>query len=264
MSLRSLDRFCYKLYHILMTLPKTLPQPTTAHRVQQELRSFQNLQKAKILQRFFKTGPGQYAEGDRFLGIPVPVTRKLAKKHQSLPLAEIRSLIHSCLHEERLLGLIILTLQYEQNQTPPSQKEKIFRFYLANRKFINNWDLVDVTTPQIVGAHLYPLRKSGRRLLLKLSQSHRLWDRRIAMLATFYFIRQNYFSMTLLLARSYLQDREDLIHKVSGWMLREIGKRNTKVLIDFLNQHASQMPRIMLRYSIERLSLTQKRHYLNK
>jgi 3-methyladenine DNA glycosylase AlkD len=222
-----------------------------------ELRALGDARDARFLQRFFKTGKGEYGEGDVFLGVRVPVTRRLAKQYRELPLAEVRKLLHAKEHEARLLALIILTLQYPR--AAPDQRQKIFEFYLANTKYINNWDLVDASAPSIVGAHLYQRDKS---LLDELALSTNLWERRIAILAAGYFIRHDEFRPTLRIARRLLGDEHDLIHKASGWMLREIGKRDRRVLLEFLDQHYRRMPRTMLRYAIEKLEASRRARYL--
>jgi 3-methyladenine DNA glycosylase AlkD len=222
-----------------------------------ELRALGDAGDAQFLQRFFKTGPGQYGAGDVFLGIRVPATRQLAKQYRDLPLAEVRKLLHANEHEARLLALIILTLQYPR--AAPDQQQKIFEFYLANTKYINNWDLVDVSAPNIVGAHLYQRDKS---LLDELALSTSLWERRIAIVATAYFIRRDEFRPTLRIARRLLGDEHDLIHKASGWMLREVGNRDRSVLLGFLDQHYRRMPRTMLRYAIEKLEPGRRARYM--
>jgi 3-methyladenine DNA glycosylase AlkD len=222
-----------------------------------DLRALANPADAQFLQRFFKTGPGEYGEGDVFLGIRVPQTRDVAKKYRDLPLAEIRKLLHAREHEARLVALVILTLQYPKADA--AQKQKIFDFYLANTRYINNWDLVDSSAGRIVGAHLY-----GRdtALLDELAASDLLWDRRIAIIATQYFIAKGEFKDTLRIATKLLGDEHDLIHKAVGWMLREVGKKDEKVLMAFLDRHHRTMPRTMLRYAIERFEPAVRSSYL--
>ena len=212
---------------------------------------------AKILQRFFKTGPGEYGEGDQFIGVRVPVTRGLVREFRGLPLADIRQLLRSPIHEERLLALLLLTDAYERGSE--AVQEKIFRLYLANTRFINNWDLVDTSAPGIVGRHL---ATRPREILFKLVRSADLWERRIAVLATFHFIRRGEFAEILQFADILLTDRHDLMHKAVGWMLREAGKRDVTVLRKFLGLHAHRMPRTMLRYAIEKLSAAERRRWL--
>ncbi len=225
---------------------------------QKTLRSLSNQRKAFVLQKFFKTGPGEYAEGDCFLGVQVPVLRALVKRSTGLPPEEIRKLIRSKFHEERLCALLILTYQYAHATS--AQQEKIYNLYLASTRYINNWDLVDLTAPHIVGAFLWRKNKS---ILSKFSRSSSLWERRIAIVATFYFIRRNYFLPTLRIARELLADREDLIHKAVGWMLREVGKRDCRILGLFLRMHYLGIPRTTLRYAIEKFSPRERKRYLS-
>jgi 3-methyladenine DNA glycosylase AlkD len=212
---------------------------------------------AVFLQRFFKTGPGQYGEGDHFLGIRLPVIRALSREFADLPIGDVEKLLHDKWHESRTLALILLVHRYKRGDE--AERAKIFRVYLANTDRINNWDLVDQSAPGIVGAHL---EKRPRALLDKLAKSKSLWERRIAILATAWFIRLDQFEDTLRIATTLLGDSHDLIHKAVGWMLREVGKRDERVLEDFLNEHAHVMPRTALRYSIERLSPAKRKHYL--
>jgi 3-methyladenine DNA glycosylase AlkD len=230
---------------------------STAKAAQKLFRSFANAEVAAILARFFKTGPGQYGEGDRFIGIKVPVTRKVAKEFKDLPLAEIECLLHSKIHEERLLALIILVGQFTKGND--AGKKAIFDLYLSNTLYINNWDLVDLSAPQIVGGYL---EAKSRKRLDSLAKSKSLWERRISILATFWFIRRGDFADTLRIAEKLLDDKQDLIHKAVGWMLREVGKKDTAVLESFLDEHCSVMPRTMLRYAIERLPETKRQAYL--
>lgn len=231
----------------------------TKSQIQRELRALADPQKASFFQKFFRTGPGEYAEGDKFLGLSVPQMRSVAKKASQLPLNEAIQLLQSPWHEDRLVALIILVEQFRKSDQ--KAKSQIFKAYLKNRKFINNWDLVDSSASQIVGATLFD---QDRSILYQLAKSKSLWDRRIAVLSTFYFIRQNDFSDTLKISELLLNDQEDLIHKATGWMLREAGKKNPRVLRRFLDSFAHQMPRTMLRYSIEKLSLTERRKYMRK
>lgn len=231
----------------------------TAAEVITSLKLYANPEKAIILARFFKTGPGEYGEGDKFMGVMVPTQRQLARQYRTLPLSEIKRLLTSAWHEVRLTALIILT---ERVKKISSEEDKeIFDFYLAHTIYINNWDLVDLSAPQIVGRYLLT---RDRSILYKLAQSSLLWERRISILATLTFIRQGDFEDTLQLAELLLLDSEDLMHKAVGWMLREVGKRDLKKLTTFLDQHYRTMPRTMLRYAIERLSETQRQQYLRK
>jgi 3-methyladenine DNA glycosylase AlkD len=229
----------------------------TATDALRELRALGDPADAQFLQRFFKTGPGEYGHGDVFLGIRVPETRKLARKYAELPLSQVRRLLHAKEHEARLVALIILTIQYPRADA--DQQQQIFDFYLAHTKCINNWDLVDVSAPSVVGAHLYG--KDTARLD-ELAASRLLWDRRIAIIATQYFIRRGEFRPTLRLARKLLNDRHDLIHKAVGWMLREVGNKDRTSLIEFLDEHHRDMPRTMLRYAIEKFEPSVRSSYL--
>ncbi len=225
-----------------------------------EIRSLANSEKAKILVGFFKTGKGQYGEGDKFLGITVPQTRTVAKKYWQLPLAEVLQLLQSAFHEERLAALLILVLQYQKGDE--KQRKKIFQAYLENTQWINNWDLVDLTADRIVGTYLADKPKD---LLFKLAESKLLWNRRIAMLATFHEIKNGRSQTTLEIAEKLLNDKEDLMHKAVGWMLREVGKRCSQEEEEkFLQKHAAVMPRTMLRYAIERFEEGKRRQYLKK
>ncbi|MEW6604780.1 MAG: DNA alkylation repair protein [Thermoproteota archaeon] len=227
----------------------------SARDVRNELKSLSDPEKAKILQRFFKTGPGQYGEGDIFVGVMVPKSRLVAKKFGDLPLEEIETLLKSKVHEERLVALLILIQKYAR---APDKKE-IFDFYVLNANRINNWDLVDLSAPNILGAHLI---ERDRRLLYRLAKSDSVWERRMAIVATLCFIRNNDFADTLKIAEMLLQDTHDLIHKATGWMLREVGKRDLVVEEEFIAKHCRVMPRTMLRYAIERFPESKKRRYM--
>jgi 3-methyladenine DNA glycosylase AlkD len=224
-----------------------------------EMQSLANPEKAKLLSGFFKTGKGDYGEGDIFLGIVVPVQREVAGRHRGLSLPEIQELLNSKIHEHRLTALFILIHQYKK--VDKDGKDAIVKLYLANTKNINNWDLVDLSAPRILGEYLL---NKDRKMLYKMAKSELLWDRRIAVLATFMFISKNEFKDSLKLAELLLKDKHDLMHKAVGWMLREIGKRNQKAEEDFLNKHYKQMPRTMLRYSIEKFDEKKKKFYMKK
>jgi 3-methyladenine DNA glycosylase AlkD len=221
------------------------------------LQSLGDPQRAKVLQRFFKTGPGEYGEGDVFLGIRVPEIRKLARQCQSLTLPETVSLLQSSIHEARLLALLILVRTYLKGDI--LQQQEIYDLYLQNTRFINNWDLVDVSAEHIVGRHL---RHTGKVPLHTLAASDLVWERRIAVMATFHHIKQGDFSETLHLAGLLLHDTEDLIHKAVGWMLREIGKRDRATEEGFLRERYRAMPRTMLRYAIEKFPEDLRHRYL--
>ncbi len=231
---------------------------STARIMQRRLRLFSNPEKARVLRRFFKTGPGEYGEGDRFLGVMVPNIRKIVRFHQDAPLAELAKLLRSPWHEERLLALLILVRQYERGDD--ARRAAIYSLYLGNTRFINNWDLVDLTAPNIVGAHL--LDKS-RKPLFALARSRDLWKRRIAIMSTFHFIKSYDYADTLAISELLLYDKEDLIHKAVGWMLRETGKRALKTEERFLKRHYKSMPRTMLRYAIEKFPQSERRKYLD-
>ncbi len=234
--------------------------------LRKDLKSYADKDKAIILQRFFKTGKGEYGEGDIFLGIMVPEQRKIAKKYSSLSLSDIQLLLKSRIHEERLISLFILVDRYKKASKEASEKEKqfIFDFYLKNTDKINNWDLVDLSAPNIVGDFLLKKGSKERKLLYTLARSKNLWERRIAILSTFTFIRDNDFKDALSIAELLLKDKHDLIHKAVGWMLREIGKRSQDTEESFLKKHHKIMPRTMLRYSIEKFSKDKKGFYMQR
>ena len=228
----------------------------TAKAAREALHQFADPERAAFLKRFFKTGPGEYAEGDVLIGIRVPDLRKVAKRFQALPLSKLKSLLSSKIHEERLLALLILVAQFQKN---PDVQKQIYDLYLENTQHINNWDLVDLSAPAVMGGYL---AARSRRPLYRLAQSTSLWERRIAILATHFFIRQNDFEDTIKIAEMLLEDQEDLIHKAVGWMLREVGKRDATPLEDFLKKHCRTMPRTMLRYAIERFPEKKRQRYL--
>ncbi len=222
-----------------------------------ELKEHSNPEKAKILQKFFKTGPGEYGEGDIFLGLTSAENKEIAKKFKKLETEEIQELLNSEIHEKRVIALRILVEQYKKAK--PEEKNKIFEFYLKNAKQINNWDLVDLSASNIIGTHLL---KQDKKILYQLANSENLWEKRIAIISTFTFIRNNKFQDTIKISEILLNDKHDLIHKAVGWMLREIGKRNEPTLTNFLNKHYKNMPRTMLRYSIEKFSEEKRQAYL--
>jgi len=229
----------------------------SAVRLSAALRALASPELVALQQRFFKTGPGQYGEGDVFLGIKVPPVRALAKRHHDVELDTITTLLHSKYHEERLFALLLLMQFYER----ASDKDRIaaFDLYLGNTSHINNWDLVDVSSPHIVGRHL---ADRPRKVLHRMARSSSLWERRIAIISTFYFIRNNDFDDTLSIAKTLLHDEQDLMHKAVGWMLREVGKRDLEAEETFLLQHYQDMPRTMLRYAIERFPEQRRQQYL--
>ncbi|HET6763600.1 MAG TPA: DNA alkylation repair protein [Longimicrobiaceae bacterium] len=215
--------------------------------VRDELRRLADPADAEFLQRYFKTGPGEYGERDRFLGIRVPALRRLVRAHDALTLDDCAELLRSAFHEERLLALLLLVRRYERGDA--SVREAIYRTYLASTAHVDNWDLVDSSAAQIVGAHL---EDRDRSPLLRLATSESIWERRIAIIATARFIKTDDFTWTLRIARMLLGDRHDLIHKAVGWMLREVGNRDRAVEQAFLREHGPRMPRTMLRYAIEK------------
>ena len=212
-------------------------------------------EKAEIAKRFFKTGKGEYSEHDQFIGITVPTLRQIAKDLKNISTEELQFLIQSPVHEERFLSLVILHFESKKNIN------ESVAFYIKNMKYINNWDLVDVSASQILGPHFF---NSNHSTLFEWGMSKSLWERRIALLTTHHFIRQNFFETTIKLVEMFLNDQEDLMHKASGWMLREIGKKDKKTLIEFLNQFKLEMPRTMLRYSIEHFSPEDRALYLKR
>ncbi len=226
--------------------------------IRKDLKAFASQEKAKVLQRFFKTAPGQYGHGDVFLGVTVPASRSVAKRHSQLSFSDLSQLLHSKIHEERLLALLILVLRFKNSAE--SLRQEIYDFYLKNTRYVNNWDLVDLSAKYIVGAHLYQKNKD---VLFRLVKSESLWERRIAIIATFYFIEQKRFEETFLIAEILIGDEHDLIHKAVGWMLREVGKRDQPVQEKFLRKHYQRMPRTMLRYAIERFTPALRKAYLS-
>ncbi|MEO0538308.1 MAG: DNA alkylation repair protein [Cyanobacteria bacterium P01_A01_bin.123] len=222
------------------------------------LRSLADPSIAEHSQRFFKTGKGEYSEGDQFLGIRVPFLRTQAKKYKNTPLEEIQPLLRSAFHEVRLFALLLLVQKFAK--ADEGERVKICQLYLSNISFVNNWDLVDSSAHQILGAYL---EDKDRHPLYELSKSDNLWARRIAIMSTFHFIKNNQFYDAIALSKQLLTDTEDLIHKAVGWMLREIGKRNLEILETFLTAHAKEMPRTMLRYAIEKLPEAKRKDYLS-
>lgn len=229
----------------------------TLNDIKTRLRKLGDKERAKVLQRFFKTGPGEYAEGDVFLGIRVPELRKLAKEYQDINLKVVQQLLKSSLHEERLLSLLMLVQSYAKGNE--ALRERIYKLYLKHTQFINNWDLVDVSAEHVVGHFLMERSKAP---LYSLAKSDVLWQRRISIISTFHFIKRHEFAETLKIAKMLISDEEDLIHKAVGWMLREVGKRDLQAEEGFLKQHYKKMPRTMLRYSIERFPEPKRQRYL--
>jgi 3-methyladenine DNA glycosylase AlkD len=239
------------------TALKIVNRPVTSEEIQARLRQVADPRDAATLQGYFKTGPGGYGEGDVFIGVKVPKVRQLVKEVGDADESVIRDLLASAVHEDRFLALMMLVRQFEKGSD--ADQARIYRLYLASTDRINNWDLVDCSAPGIVGGHLVD---RSRRPMYRLAGSKSLWERRIAVLASFAFIRRGDFVDALALADRLLHDREDLIHKAVGWMLREIGKRDAGTLEEFLKPRASTMPRTMLRYAIERFSEEKRQRYL--
>ena len=227
---------------------------TNSERIRRDLRAVADPSKAVIMQRFFKTGQGQYGEGDFFIGVTVPQSRNIARSHQLCDLRTVGELLRSKVHEERLVALLILVHKYG------SGEKGIVEFYLENLHHVNNWDLVDLTAPNILGAHLF---NKSRSSLYRLARSKKLWEKRVAIVATQYFIRKSDFGDTLKIAEILLSDKHDLIHKAVGWMLREVGKRDLNALETFLGRHYKKMPRTTLRYAIERMPEKKRKFYLS-
>jgi 3-methyladenine DNA glycosylase AlkD len=225
--------------------------------IRKEISKQKNPIQAVNLQRFFKTGKGEYGEGDVFYGIKVPEQRIIAKQFKDLPLEDLKVLVTSKVHEERLIAAFILVDQYKRGDE--KKKKIIFDFYLKNRKGINNWDLVDLSAPKIVGKHLIDKEKD---LLYKFALSKDLWEKRISIISTQTFIREHYFEETLKISEIILHDKHDLIHKAVGWMLREIGNRDMETEEEFLKKHYKTMPRTMLRYAIEKFPEEKRKKYL--
>lgn len=229
----------------------------TAKDVERELNAHENPADAEFLQRFFKTGPGQYGEGDVFIGLRVPQTRVITKKYRDLPLGEIEKLLDSPIHEHRLAAVIIMTERAKRAQE--EEKKDLYDLYLRRIDRMNNWDIIDISCGHVVGGYLLD---KPRDILYKLARSKVMWERRVAIISTSRFIAHGDLDDTFKLAELLINDNEDLIHKASGWMLREAGKKDETRLKDFLDQHAATMPRTMLRYSLEKLHSTDKAHYM--
>ncbi len=230
----------------------------TAQMLKRDMRRIANPQKAKITQSFFKTKPGEYGHGDVFWGITVPQSRILAKTYNDLPSSEIKRVLRSPVHEMRLVALLILIRNF-QNQNKIG-KRQIYSFYIKNIGFVNNWDLVDLSADKIVGSYL---QGKSKKILYAFAKSKNIWQRRIAIIATFHFIKQNQFNETLKISKILLRDDHDLIQKAVGWMLREIGKRSLEKEEEFLRVYYHSMPRTMLRYAIERFPRHKRKHYLS-
>lgn len=229
----------------------------SAQEVKSRIESLASEEVATTSARFFKTGPGEYGEGDIFVGVRVPVLRTLAREYKGLPLDEVTVLLRSPVHEERLFALLVLVLGL--GKCSDEHRQTVYELYLNNTAYINNWDLVDTSAPTIVGGYL---NDRSRKPLTQLAKSESLWERRIAIIATQHFIRKDDFDETLKISRMLIKDKEDLIHKATGWMLREVGDRDETRLHEFLSDHAHEMPRTALRYAIEKLPPNVRKTYL--
>jgi len=229
----------------------------TVEDLKKELSFYADFEKANILQRFFKTGKGDYGEGDIFLGIIVPNTRKVAKRFTELPLSEIKKILYSRIHEERLCALLLLAEKF--NKANERDMKKIFDFYIKNAKQANNWDLVDLSAPKIVGEYLL---NRDKKILYKFAKSKNLWEKRISIISTFTFIKNKKYKDTFKIAEILMNDKHDLIHKAVGWMLREVGKRSLKDEESFLFKYYKKMPRTILRYAIEKFPEEKRIKYL--
>ena len=231
----------------------------TAAFVLSELHSIGSSEKAVHLSRFFKTGPGQYGEGDRFLGVMVPYSRAIAKANKAMPLEEVQLLLESPWHEARLCALLILVYRFKERKITEEEREQIYSFYIKNARRCNNWDLVDLSCRDIVGEYLVD---KDRSILYRLADSENLWEQRIAIVATWAFIRRLDFNDTLALAERLMAHKHDLMHKAVGWMLREVGKKDRETLTNFLEKNATQLPRTTLRYAIEHYPEPQRQYFL--
>ena len=225
--------------------------------LQAELRALADPDKVDVYKRFFKTGPGEYGEGDLFLGVNVPAQRRLAGKYRDLNWLDTIRLLKSPYHEERLTALLIMIHQFERGDV--LTRGRVYRFYLNNTRYINNWDLVDTSAHKICGPYLMD---KDRTFLDNLARSRDLWKRRISIITTYYFIKHDQFDDTLRIAKILLHDKHDLIHKATGWMLREVGNRNQSVEEEFLDTHAAEMPRTMLRYAVEKFPPGLRKKYM--
>ena len=231
-----------------------------AEKITNEIKSFSNSEFAAHHARFFKTGKNEYGEGDLFYGLKVPEIRKIAKKYfKNITLKEIDILIKNPFHEVRMVAILMLVLKYPK--VAEEEQGKIYNLYLSNVNYINNWDLVDISAPHIIGAYLF---KNNTEKLWELANSEHLWSQRISVLSTFYFIRQGEFIPTMELSKYFLKHEHDLIHKATGWMLREVGKRDVNSLYSFLNKFHKTMPRTMLRYAVEKIPPQQRIIYMKK
>ncbi len=244
-----------------MKKKKPLSTTVTAKQFVERLKAHRSAEELKKIQRYFKSGSGQYGEGDVFMGVRMGQVFALAKEFISLPPGEIEKLLENPIHEVRAGALSIMDKQARNKKTPPERRKELFELYLKRTDRINNWDLVDVSAPYVVGGYLFD---KPRAILYKLARSKNVWERRTAIVSTYYFIRQGEVDDTFKIAELLLNDDHDLIHKATGGWLREAGKKDPKRLSSFLDQHAATMPRTALRYAIERLNRKQRDHYLSR
>lgn len=246
------DTFGQPLFYL-----SALNMSSLATIIKKEMRSLADPKRAEVSKWYFKTGPGEYGESDIFIGLSAPQMRALSKKYRESGFSDVLTLLRSRIHEERMMALLIWTMQFPK--ADPIRQKKIFTTYLKHRRYVNNWDLVDLSAPILVGSYLFDRDK---KRLIRLSKSKRLWDRRIAILSTLLFIRNGVYRPTMDIAEILMYDDEDLIHKAVGWMLREVGKRDRVMSEKFLKQHYKKMPRTMLRYAIERFPPAKRKKYL--
>lgn len=232
---------------------------TTLDNLKKDLRKFERSEKAKILTRFFKTGKGEYAEGDKFLGLKTDETRSVAVRYKDIRYKDIKILLASEIHEERMVAVMILVNRFKKGDL--GIKEEVYKFFINNLTGINNWDLVDVSAPHIIGGYLF-LSKKDRKILYDFAKSNNLWRKRIGIMSTFYFIREKDFTDAVKISEILLNDKHDLIHKAVGWMLREIGNRDLNVEEGFLEKYYKKMSRTMLRYAIEKFPEEKRKKYL--
>ncbi len=230
--------------------------------IKKEIQKFANKKRADFNKKYFKTGKGEYGEGDLFLGLTVPEQRKIAKLFQDLEIEDVKRLLKSKIHEHRFIALVILIHKF--NKQGESKKKEIVDIYLSHTKYINNWDLVDASAEKILGQYLLNKSKYEKKVLYDLARSKSLWEKRISIIATFAFIKNRQFNDCLKISEILLEDSHDLIHKAVGWMLREIGKRDMKAEESFLKKHYKKIPRTMLRYAIEKFSREKKDFYMQK
>lgn len=231
----------------------------SAEKLKAQLLAAANATKARDLLRFFKTGKGEYGEGDLFIGVTVPTNRTITRQYLHLPVEQLIPLLRCDIHEVRLSALICMVEQYKSRRTSEQQRQEIVDTYIANTRYINNWDLVDLSVYHIIGAHL---QHRDRSLLYRWAQSSSLWEQRMSIVATMWFIRQGEYDDTIRLAEQLCHHPHDLIQKAVGWLLREVGKRDINPLTDFLDTHYTTLPRTLLRYAIERLPVEQRKHYM--